>query len=88
MTNAHEPMLYTDEVETIPADEADEIQRVIQALELILRSQVKSGQFARTCMSKPMVTPMGNSGYCRTCPKNLRRGYLSMTASTGRWFGC
>jgi catalase len=46
MTNANRPLLYADDVETIPADEADDIQRVLQALELILaRSQAKSGQF-------------------------------------------
>ena len=46
MTTANLPLPYADDVETIPADEADDIQRVIQALELILaRSQAKSGQF-------------------------------------------
>ena len=46
MTNANRPLLYADDVETIPADEAEDIQRVVQALELILaRSQAKSGQF-------------------------------------------
>jgi catalase len=46
MTNANRPLLYADDVEKIPADEADDIQRVVQALESILaRSQAKSGQF-------------------------------------------
>jgi hypothetical protein len=46
MTNANWPLPYADDIETIPADEADDIQRVVQALELILaRTQVKSGQF-------------------------------------------
>ena len=46
MTNANGPLPYADDVETIPPDEADDIQRVVQALELILaRSQTKSGQF-------------------------------------------
>ena len=44
MTNASRPLPYADDVETIPGDEADDIQRVVQALELILaRSQTKSG---------------------------------------------
>jgi hypothetical protein len=74
MTTANSPLPYADDVETISADEADDIQRVVQALELILaRSEVKSGQFARTCMSKRMATPMANSECCRTCPTNLRR---------------
>jgi hypothetical protein len=46
MTHANRPLPYADDVETIPADEAEDIQRVLQALELILaRSQAKSGQF-------------------------------------------
>ena len=46
MTNANRPLPYADDVETIPADEAGDIQRVDQALELLLkRSQAKSGQF-------------------------------------------
>lgn len=46
MTNAHRPLLYTDNVETIPADETQDIQRVLAALEQLLkRSQAKTGQF-------------------------------------------
>ena len=46
MTNANRPLPYADDVETIPEDEADDIQRVVEALRLILaRSQAKSGQF-------------------------------------------
>jgi catalase len=46
MNNANRPLPYADDVESIPADEADDIQRVVRALELILaRSQAKSGQF-------------------------------------------
>jgi len=46
MANANRPVPYADDMETIPADEGDDIQRVVQALELILtRSQAKSGQF-------------------------------------------
>jgi hypothetical protein len=46
MSNTNRPLPYADHVETVPADEADDIQRVVQALKLILaRSQVKSGQF-------------------------------------------
>ena len=46
MTDTHRPLRYTDDVETIPVDEAEEIQRVIEAMGLILaRSQAKTGQF-------------------------------------------
>ena len=45
MTSALGPLPYSDDVETIPADEADDIQRVVQALELILaRSQENESQ--------------------------------------------
>ena len=44
MTETNWPLPYADDVETIPVDETEDIQRVIQALELILaRSQTKSG---------------------------------------------
>ncbi len=46
MPTANRPLPYAENAEVIPADEADDIQRVVQALELILaRSQAKSGQF-------------------------------------------
>ena len=46
MTDPNKPLPYADDVETIPVDEAEDTQQVIQALELILaRSQAKSGQF-------------------------------------------
>ncbi len=46
MTSANQPLPYTDDVETVPPDEADNIQRVVQALEVMLaRSQAKSGEF-------------------------------------------
>ena len=32
MTNANRPLPYADDVETIPADEADDIQRVVQGI--------------------------------------------------------
>ena len=46
MTHDNRPIPYSDEVEEIPTDEADDVQRVIQALKLLLaRSQAKSGEF-------------------------------------------
>ena len=70
MNNANLPLPYAEDLETIPADEADDIQRVIQAMELIPRTQAKSGMFRQTSMSNRMVTPKGNSEYYRTCPRN------------------
>jgi hypothetical protein len=31
MSNANQPLPYADDVETIPADEANDIQRVVEA---------------------------------------------------------
>lgn len=46
MNNANQPLPYTDAIETIPDDEADDIQRVVEAVKLILaRSHMKTGQF-------------------------------------------
>src|SRR5678816_1851718 len=46
MPISSQPLPYTDEVETIPSDEADDIQRVVQAIQMILaRGMAKSGQF-------------------------------------------
>lgn len=46
MVYPNRPLAYTDDVETIPPDEAADIQRVLQALELILtRSYAKTGRF-------------------------------------------
>ena len=46
MTDTNRPISYTDDVETIPADEADDIKQVVRAMELMLaRTQVKSGEF-------------------------------------------
>jgi catalase len=46
MAIASQPLSYTDDVEEIPPDEADDIQRIVQAMQMILaQGLVKSGQF-------------------------------------------
>ena len=46
MPHVNRPLPYADDIETIRADETDDIQRVVQALKSILaRSQAKGGQF-------------------------------------------
>jgi hypothetical protein len=78
MTNANSPLLYADNVEAIPADEVDDIQRVIQALELILaRSQAKTGKF---CADVHVKT----HGYPLSCAWRQQAGAkLSEPASLG-----
>ena len=75
MTNANRPLPYADDVETIPADEADDIQRVIQALELILaRSQAKSGQFRADVHVKTHGYAQGEFRVLPNLPEELAQG--------------
>ena len=54
MTTDKWPLLYTDEVEVIPLDEAEDIERVVQATKLLLaRHQAKSGEFVADVHVKP-----------------------------------
>ena len=43
MTHANQPLPYTDDVETIPADEAKDIERVVQAVKLLRSPDEQSG---------------------------------------------
>jgi hypothetical protein len=75
MMNANQPLPYADDVETIPADEADDIQRVIQALELILaRSQAKSGQFRADVHVKTHGCAQGELRVLPNLPDDLAQG--------------
>ena len=75
MTNANRPLPYADDVETIPADEADDIQRVVQALELILaRSQAKSGQFRADVHVKTHGYAQGEFRVLPNLPDELAQG--------------
>ena len=75
MTNTNRPLPYADDVETIPVDEADDIQRVIQALEVILaRSQAKSGQFRADVHVKTHGYAQGEFGVLPNLPEELAQG--------------
>ncbi|MHB1038538.1 MAG: catalase family protein [Pirellulales bacterium] len=75
MTNVNRSLLYADDVEAIPADEADDIQRVIQALELILaRSQAKSGQFRADVHVKTHGYAQGEFRVLPNLPEELAQG--------------
>jgi len=75
MTNANRPLLYADDVETIPVDEVDDIQRVVQALELILaRSQAKSGQFRADVHVKSHGYARGEMRVLPNLPDELAQG--------------
>ncbi|MFN0035515.1 MAG: catalase family protein [Saprospiraceae bacterium] len=75
MTHANRPLPYADNVETIPADEADDIQRVIDALELILaRGLAKSGQFRADVHVKTHGYAQGDFRVLPNLPDELAQG--------------
>jgi hypothetical protein len=75
MNNANRPLPYADDLETIPVDEADDIQRVIHALELILtRSQAKSGQFRADVHVKTHGYAEGEFRVLPNLPEDLAQG--------------
>jgi hypothetical protein len=75
MRNANRPLSYTDDVETIPADEADDIQRVIQAMEMILaRTQAKSGKFRADVHVKLHGYAQGELRVLPNLPDGLAQG--------------
>src|SRR5450432_4092043 len=78
MSNANGPLPYTDNAETIPVDEADDIQRVVQALELILaRSQTKSGQFRADVHVKTHGYAQGELRILPNLPDELAQGLFA-----------
>src|SRR3990170_4174278 len=75
MSNASRPLPYKDDVEKIPADEADDIQRVVQALELLLgRSQATSGQFRADVHVKTHGYAQGEFRVLPNLPDELAQG--------------
>ena len=71
---------YSDDVETIPADEATDIQRVAEALELILaRSQSKSGQFRADVHVKTHGYAQGEFRVLPNLPDELAQGLFGET---------
>ena len=75
MTNANRPLQYADDVETIAADEADDIQRVVQALELILaQSKAKTGEFRADVHVKTHAYAQGEFRVLPNLPNELAQG--------------
>jgi hypothetical protein len=78
MTKANRPLPYADDVEAIPADEADDTRRVIQALELILaRNQAKSGQFRADVHVKTHGYAEGEFRVLPNLPEELAQGLFA-----------
>jgi hypothetical protein len=75
MTNLKRPLPYADDVETIPADEADDIQRVARALELLLaRKLAKSGQLRGDVHVKAHGYVQGELRVLPNLPDELAQG--------------
>jgi hypothetical protein len=75
MTTASVPLPYTDDIETIPTDEADDIQRVVQALEsLLAQSKSKSGQFRADVHVKTHGYAQGELRVLPNLPGELAQG--------------
>lgn len=75
MPNPNRPLPYTDDVETIPKDEADDIQRVVEAMKSILaRSQAKSGEFLANVHVKAHGHAQGELHVLPNLPDELAQG--------------
>ncbi len=75
MSNANQPLPYTDDVETIPADEAKDIERVVQAMKLLLaRTQAKSGEFRADVHVKAHGYVQGELRMLPDLPAELAQG--------------
>jgi catalase len=75
MTDTHNPLPYTDDVETIPVDEAEDIQQVVEAIGLLLtRSQAKTGQFRADVHVKTHGYAEGEFRVLPNLPNELAQG--------------
>ena len=75
MTGANRPLLYTDDVETIPADEADDIEQVVRAMELMLaRAQSKTGEYCADVHVKSHGYVQGELRVLPNLPDELAQG--------------
>lgn len=69
------PLLYTDDIEAIPVDEADDIAEIVQAMQVLLaRHQAKSGEFVADVHVKPHGYAKGEFRVLPNLPKELAQG--------------
>lgn len=82
MTEYQRPIPYAEDVETIPADEADDIERVVQAVELLLkRSQFKTGRFRADVHVKTHGYARGEFRVLPDLPDELAQGLFAHEAT-------
>ncbi len=78
MKNDKLPLLYTDDIEATPVDEADDIQRVVQATQLLLaRHQAKSGEFVADVHVKAHGYVEGELRVLPNLPDELAQGLFA-----------
>ena len=81
MKDNNRPLLYSDEIEVVPSNEADDIQRVVQAMRLILaRTQAKSGEFLADVHVKPHGYAEGDFRILPNLPEELAQGLFEREA--------
>lgn len=69
---------YTDDVETIPVDEAKDIERVVEAMKLLLaRTQAKSGEFRADVHVKTHGYARGEFRVLPNLPDELAQGLFA-----------
>jgi hypothetical protein len=82
MTDFSPPIPYSDHVETIPPDEADDIQRVLDALRQILgRTQAKTGEFRPDVHVKIHGCADGEFRVLPNLPEELAQGLFQRDAN-------
>lgn len=75
MNTANQPLPYSDDVETIPPDEPEDIARVVAAMEVLLsRSLAKSGQFRPDVHVKTHGYARGEFRVLPNLPAELEQG--------------
>lgn len=82
MTHPHPPVFYAVDTETIPTDEADDIQRVLQAMErLLVRNQAETGPFRANVHVKTHGFAQGELRILPNLPDELSQGLFSQAAT-------
>ena len=82
MTDFSPPIPFSDHVETIPPDEADDIQRVLDALRrLLARTQTKSGEFRSDVHVKIHGCAGGEFRVLPNLPEELAQGLFGRDAT-------
>jgi hypothetical protein len=81
MIHDQSPLPYSDDIETIPADEADDIERVVEATKLLLaRHQAKSGEFVADVHVKAHGYAEGKLRVLPNLPDELAQGLFGHEA--------